>query len=154
MIDLWALMFGKYPAYKPPGPERIGAHTVTMPGAPDVGEAPYAMRTVLSGADFQMSVLKDWVGRTTWPEHMSAGGVEAFRVPRTVMLNIGNLAGLSGVDGVNQTGHDVFLPPLRPDHMGTTQRAMSGGGNRATSGSGIQSREPIAAVFVPVGRGD
>lgn len=149
-MDWRSIVFGRYPKFFPPAAP--GARTRALPGSGEVGEAPYSERVLLGdqGDHYGGGWLVNYVEPNVWPVEMTAGGVASFRVPRVSFLQIGQLAGLSGVDGVNQTAHNMFLPPLRPDQKGATIEAVSGGSNRVSSNSGLNSREQVPAVFVPV----
>lgn len=89
---------------------------------------------------------------TSWSEPRDAWMPERGRIPRLFNPNITMLAGLSSMDAANQTGHNVFLPPMEPMQRGGQVRAMSGGKNRAGGGSMSSGMARIPGVYVPVGR--
>lgn len=84
------------------------------------------------------------------PRH--AWGPEFSRIPRPFYPNLRMLAGLSSVDGANNSAHWLFLPPMEPFRRAATSRAIAGGSNRVSGGSGLQSVSHFPSVFVPIGR--
>lgn len=149
-MSLRTLVFGAWPKFKPPSPQYDGAHSQALPGSGQVGEAPYSQYALL-GEQHPPAWLNLYNLPVTWPIEMTPGGVPGIRAPREVQLAIGQIAGLGSVDGANNTGHTVFLPPIRDAQRGATLKAVSGGSNRVSINSGLNSREAVPAVYVPLG---